>query len=99
MTSAPRSAKFWLHHGPANTRDKSNTLMPSSGVLRSLTVLFLQYRYLTPRYRARRTGPGTVRGPRPPSTSLPPVFHLGKMVQRIECSDRPGVGGRSRTAF
>jgi hypothetical protein len=23
MTSAPKSAKFWVHHGPAGTRDRS----------------------------------------------------------------------------
>jgi hypothetical protein len=29
-TSAPKSASVWVHQGPANTRDKSKILMPSS---------------------------------------------------------------------
>src|SRR5712692_5716936 len=35
MTSAPRSARDCAAHGPASTRDRSMTLMPASGPIRS----------------------------------------------------------------
>ncbi|CFN74703.1 Uncharacterised protein [Bordetella pertussis] len=31
MTSAPRSARFWVHQGPASTRVRSSTRMPVRG--------------------------------------------------------------------
>src|SRR5689334_17208083 len=50
MTSAPRSARVWLAHGPARTRERSSTRIPSSGqlIVTPLSIEALQTRLCPP---------------------------------------------------
>jgi hypothetical protein len=40
ITSAPRSARVWVHQGPARTLDRSSTRTPASAIVGALVALF-----------------------------------------------------------